>query len=96
MISSSSPSLASLDAPDTVTPRREIKVEWRGPNGPDDFIALASPDAGPTEYESRALSRAGSPAALFAPATLGTYELRYVWAERDSVLIRRQLSVREP
>jgi Ca-activated chloride channel family protein len=70
-----------------------LKVSWIGPNGPDDFIAIATREASATDYESRALSRAGSPASVFAPSTPGTYELRYVWAEEDSVLTTTPLTV---
>jgi Ca-activated chloride channel family protein len=90
------PLQARLDAPDTVAGGREVRVSWLGPDGPADFIALASPDAGPEAYESRALSRAGDPATLYAPTGTGTYELRYVWAEEDSVLARRPLVVIQP
>lgn len=87
------PLQARLQAPDSVPAGREVEVSWLGPNGPDDFVALAAPDAPPGQYESRALTRAGDPAALFAPGAEGTYELRYVWAERDTVLARRPVVV---
>ena len=87
------PLQARLQAPDSVAAGREIEVAWLGPDGPDDFVALAAPDAAPGQYESRALTRAGDPAALFAPGAAGTYELRYVWAERDTVLARRPVVV---
>lgn len=90
------PLQARLDAPDTVPAGRQVEVSWLGPNGPDDFVALAVPDAAAGEYESRALTRAGDPAAVFAPSAAGTYELRYVWMEADSVLTRRTLVVAEP
>lgn len=90
------PLQAILRAPDTVDAGSGIEVRWIGPNGPDDFIAVATPDAGPGQYESRALSRAGNPANVFAPGNPGTYELRYVWAEEDSILARRALTVQQP
>jgi Ca-activated chloride channel family protein len=89
------PLQARLRAPDSVTAGTGLEVSWIGPNGPDDFIAVAAPDAGPTDYESRALSRAGSPASVFAPSSSGNYVLRYVWAEKDSVLTERSLTVTE-
>ena len=87
------PLQAILRAPDTVRAGSGIEVEWIGPDGPDDFIAVAIPDAPADQYQSRALSRAGDPASVFAPGETGTYELRYVWAEADSVLARRPLVV---
>jgi Ca-activated chloride channel family protein len=87
------PLQARLRAPESVSAGTGIEVSWIGPNGPDDFIAVATPDAAPTDYESRALSRAGSPASVFAPSSPGDYVLRYVWAEKDSVLTERPLTV---
>lgn len=87
------PLQARLRAPDSVAAGMGVKVSWIGPNGPDDFIAVAPPESAPTDYESRALSRAGTPATVFAPSTPGTYELRYVWAEEDSVLTTTPLTV---
>jgi Ca-activated chloride channel family protein len=87
------PLQALLRAPDSVEAGRGIEVEWTGPDGPDDFIAVAAPDTPADQYTSRALSRAGDPASVFAPSEPGTYELRYVWAEADSVLARRPLVV---
>jgi len=87
------PLQARLRAPDSVAAGTGLKVSWIGPNGPDDFIAIATREASATDYESRALSRAGSPASVFAPSTPGTYELRYVWAEEDSVLTTTPLTV---
>jgi len=87
------PLQARLRAPDSVATGTGLEVSWIGPNGPDDFIAVATPEAAATDYESRALSRAGTPASVFAPSTPGTYELRYVWAEEDSVLTATPLTV---
>ena len=89
------PLQARLRAPESVPAGTGIEVSWIGPNGPDDFIAVAVPDAAPTDYESRALSRAGSPASVFAPSSAGDYVLRYVWAEKDSILTERSLTVTE-
>jgi len=89
------PLQARLRAPDTTAAGAGIEVSWIGPNGPDDFIAVAAPDADPTDYESRARSRAGTPASVFAPSRPGAYVLRYVWVEEDSVLTERPLTVTE-
>lgn len=89
------PLQARLRAPDSVAAGTGLEVSWIGPNGPDDFVAVASPDAPASDYESRALSRAGTPASVFAPNRPGSYELRYVWAEADSVLTTTTLTVTE-
>ena len=81
--------------PDTIDAGSGTEVQWTGPNGPDDFIAVAAPEAEADQYESRALSRAGNPATVFAPGEAGTYELRYIWAEEDSILARQPLTVQQ-
>jgi Ca-activated chloride channel family protein len=87
------PVQARLRAPDSVAAGTGLEVSWIGPNGPNDFIAVAAPEASANDYKSRALSRAGTPASVFAPGNPGTYELRYVWAEEDSVLTSTPLTV---
>jgi len=89
------PLQARLRSPDSVAAGTGLKVSWIGPNGPDDFVAIASQEAPATDYESRALTRAGNPAAVFAPSRPSIYEVRYVWAEEDSVLHRKPLAVIE-
>jgi len=89
------PLQARLRAPDSVQVGKSVEVSWIGPNGPDDFIAVSSLDSNPTDYESRALSRAGKPATVYAPNTPGSFELRYVWAEKDSILNTVPLTVTE-
>jgi Ca-activated chloride channel family protein len=87
------PARATLDAPTEAAPGAQLSVGWVGPNGPNDFVAVARPDAPAGSYESRALTRAGSPASVFAPGTAGAYEVRYVWAVKDSILHAQPLAV---
>lgn len=88
------PLSARLQAPADTTAGASLRIRWQGPNHPKDFIAIAREGAPSDAYESRALSRAGHPAALFAPSAPGTYEVRYVMAAEDSILATAPLHVR--
>ena len=87
---------ASLKAPSEIAPGASLEVKWTGPNNPKDFIAVAKKEAPPTSFESRAYSRAGDPAKLFAPSTVGTYELRYVLSKGNRVLASAPIKVASP
>ena len=87
---------ASLKAPSEIAPGASLEVNWTGPNNPKDFIAVAKKEAPPTSFESRAYSRAGDPAKLFAPSTAGTYELRYVLSKGNRVLTSVPIKVVSP
>ncbi len=87
---------ARLQAPADTTAGAGIEVQWSGPNNPQDFIAIARGGSPAKQYESRALSRAGNPATLFAPATPGTYEVRYVLAKEDSILATAPIRITAP
>ena len=90
------PLSASLEAPSDTTAGVSFEVLWTGPNNPEDFIAIAKADAPADSYESRAYSRAGHPATLFTPGAPGTYEIRYVLAQSDSILAAIPISVTSP
>lgn len=84
---------ASLDAPEAVDGATGFAVAWSGPAGPGDRIILAEPAMPAVESVFAALPRLdGAAVMLSAPATPGTYELRYV-AGRDAILARRTISV---
>ena len=84
---------ATLKVPDQVAPGASLEVSWTGPNNPKDFIAVAKKGAPAVSYESRALSRAGNPAALFAPSSAGSYELRYVLNKGNQILVSVPIKV---
>ncbi len=87
---------ASLKAPSEIAPGASLEVNWTGPNNPKDFIAVAKKEAPGKSFESRAYSRAGDPAKLFAPSTVGTYELRYVLNKGNRVLTSVPIKVVPP
>lgn len=90
------PLAASLQAPSEIAPGASLEISWTGPNNPQDFIAVANKDAPGKSFESRAYSRAGSPAKLFAPSNAGTYELRYVLNKGNRVLTSVPIRVAPP
>ncbi|MEE8586055.1 MAG: VWA domain-containing protein, partial [Acidobacteriota bacterium] len=87
------PLSAHLEAPAKAAPGASIEVSWKGPNNPQDFIAIAKKDAPFNSYQSRALSAAGSPSSLFAPTAPGEYEIRYVLSKSKQVLASVPISV---
>ncbi|MFQ5739198.1 MAG: hypothetical protein ACE5JX_09290 [Acidobacteriota bacterium] len=90
------PLSSSLEAPSEAAPGASIDVVWTGPNNPADFIAVAKKDSPYDSYESRAYSRAGNPAKLFAPSVPGSYELRYVLASPKTILASIPISIAAP
>ncbi len=90
------PLSATLEAPARVQAGESFEVVWTGPNNQRDFIAIAQPAAAATSYESRAYSRAGQPAQLFAPSSPGSYELRYVLEKGNQILKTVPIEVTAP
>jgi hypothetical protein len=84
---------ATLDAPDTVCVGEEFKVDWTGPNGQDDLIVIAYPDAPPDVFDNAQRADEGSPATLRAPLMPGVYEVRYVQRNPLAVLEAREIEV---
>lgn len=74
-----------LDGPLTVQVGESLSVDWRGPEGNDDYIDIMEKGSTATDGEpSYAWTRDGNPAQLTAPITAGEYQLRYVvQGERD-------------
>ncbi|MCB1518890.1 MAG: VWA domain-containing protein [Hyphomicrobiaceae bacterium] len=86
---------ATLQAPDQVEQGSQFEVTWDGPNGRADFVTIVEADEGPNGYINYAYTDAGNPAIVTAPAELGTYELRYVHNDTNSVLARQPIEVVE-
>lgn len=91
------PAIAVLDAPDgAVRGSGRVTVNWTGPNGPRDYISLATPDAEDTRYEDYVYTRQGSEVTLPVPDTVGQYELRYVSGSARRVIERIPFAVTNP
>jgi Ca-activated chloride channel family protein len=85
--------LATLDSPDRASPREVIEVGWWGPDGPQDFLSIVSPDAANETYLAWAPTHDGNPAKLRTPGTPGDFEIRYVRSEDGEILARQPITV---
>jgi hypothetical protein len=88
-------SAQTLEGPESVCAGEEFEVEWSGPNGSGDRIAVANPEAAPDSYLDSRETAEGSPAILQAPFIKGTYELRYIEADPANVLVYEDLIVND-
>ncbi len=85
---------ASLEAPSVVDMAGKFQVKWQGPNADGDYIGIAAPDAGDDDIAHYEYTSAGNPVTLRAPSKPGTYELRYVLGQDDTVLAKRKIEVK--
>ena len=82
---------ATLSAPTEIAGGTTFEVDWTGPNGVGDHIALLDAD-GQTLLSQR-LSLFGDPAIFEAPTAAGTYELAYVADNGNAVLAQQPITV---
>ena len=84
---------STLKAPDTATAGSDIIVEWTGPDYKTDYISIAKVDAKNSRYEAYTYTDKGSPLKLKMPTETGDYEIRYVMAQKSTVLATRPITV---
>ncbi|MDF0603840.1 hypothetical protein P1J78_24305, partial [Psychromarinibacter sp. C21-152] len=82
---------ASLDAPSEGRMGDTIRVDWTGPDYPDDYIAVTEP--GGSDWIAYSYTREGSPLELTLPGAPGAYEIAYVVDRDNTVLARRPVTV---
>ncbi len=70
-----------------------VRVDWRGPDGPQDFIALVRADGEDRSVADSVYTRDGTPTQLKLPDRPGTYEIRYITGQARRVLARRPILV---
>ncbi len=85
--------LATIDAPQETSPGALLEVSWWGPDGPQDFLSIASTESANEAYLAWAPTHEGNPAKLRAPGTPGDFELRYVRSRDGEILARKPLTV---
>jgi Ca-activated chloride channel family protein len=85
--------LAVLVGPETVGPGEEFSVDWEGPDGTHDFVAISAVDAPSEEYLDFSPTTVGPSVSLRAPDREGRYELRYVRSSDGEVLAREEIAV---
>ena len=88
------PITAQLVAPESAVAGSEVPVGWDGPAYTGDYIAIGNP--GETGYLTYAYTDAGNPLTVTAPDTPGTYDIRYVLGQDESVLATAPLTVTAP
>jgi Ca-activated chloride channel family protein len=79
------PVTVTLQAPEQIAAGTAFEVGWNGPNNPGDWVTIVAPDQPENAYASYADAPRANPATLTAPATPGSYELRYVLNGRKVV-----------
>lgn len=88
------PVSATLQAPATVGANEPFEVIWTGPaNHVEDRIVVVEAGADQGLYVGAAFAQDGSPATLYAPATPGAYEVRYMTGWSDSTLAAISIEV---
>lgn len=84
---------ASVSAKSTAVAGETVSVEFAGPPaGSGDFITVAKPEEPDANYGDYAYTKNGSPAKIRMPLDAGTYEIRFVQANKK-VIARRTITV---
>lgn len=68
---------ATLDAPASIEIAGTLRVGWKGPNNPGDFISIDAAGAPDRTYGNYAYPSQGNPVEIKAPDAPGAYLLRY-------------------
>ncbi|MGE0582051.1 MAG: VWA domain-containing protein [Steroidobacteraceae bacterium] len=84
---------ATLDAAPTIDVAGAVRVKWKGPNNPGDFISIDAVGAPDRTYGNYAYPSAGNPLDVRAPDKPGAYVLRYHLANTYRVIGSRPLTV---
>jgi Mg-chelatase subunit ChlD len=77
---------ATLEAPASVEVAGQVKIKWKGPNHPGDFISIDPAGAGDREYGNYDYPSKGNPIQVQAPDKPGDYLVRYHLAESYRVI----------
>ena len=56
-------------------------------------MSVARPDAGDTRYETYTCTSRGNPLQVRLPNEPGTYEVRYIQAQKHQALVRKTITV---
>ncbi|MEW9918581.1 VWA domain-containing protein [Marimonas sp. MJW-29] len=85
---------ASLIAPATAAAGATIDVGWKGPDYPNDFLAVRSPEAeGYHRFIDTVATKRGNPGKLEMPAEPGTYLIEYIENQDRSPLAVHQITL---
>ena len=81
---------ASVSFPAQVAGGASFQVTWTGPKNERDYIAIGTAREKYTTYK---YVSEGSPVTFQAPDAAGTYQIRYILAEGDTVIAEKPLTV---
>ncbi len=81
-----------MEAPASVPAGTAFTVMWLGPDNAGDYLSIATAGMADNDYISYAYTSRGTPANLTAPDR-GSYELRYVSGQSNTILARVTLTV---
>jgi Mg-chelatase subunit ChlD len=77
---------AALEAPASIEAAGQLRVGWKGPNNPGDFISIDAAGAPDRTYGNYAYPTQGNPVEVKAPDAPGAYSLRYHLASSYRVI----------
>jgi Ca-activated chloride channel family protein len=86
------PYVVTLDAPAQVAKGAAFQVTWTGPNGPSDYLTIVPAGSPLGTYDALfqyTVNFVGKPITLHAPATAGSYEIRY---QSDRAEVKNKLT----
>lgn len=84
---------ATLNGPASAVARSKFEVAWTGPDNPEDYVAIAKPEAPAEATLAYSYTKRGNPARLEAPKEPGKYELRYLTGQKQNILARAAIEV---
>jgi len=84
---------ATVTAPAQVAAGARFKVNWTGPNNPQDFVTLVKAGTREKTYERYAYTSGGNTLELTAPDVPGDYEIRYATGKEYNTLARAPITV---
>lgn len=87
------PVSATVEPPARAVAGSTIAVGWTGPDYDGDYISVAKPDADDNRYEAYTYTSRGNPLQLRMPNEPGTYEVRYIQAQKHQALVRKTITV---
>lgn len=87
------PLQAAVSGPASVGAGGSIRVDWKGPDSPGDYITVVTPDAPDAAYNDYARTAGGNPVTVRVPDAVGDHEIRYVLDSSKRVLASVPLTI---
>lgn len=83
----------AVTAPAQANAGSKIAVQWTGPGYDGDYLAVTTPDMAEDKWINYSYMRDGNPLTLEMPGEAGTYEIRYVLDQTNTVQARTTIEV---